>query len=140
MNVRLVQSSRFPNVWSLVDDNGDEYSHTWRDGMFANGAMAAENAVEYAREQGHQIVGIDMVDGELTDPRTGRPVDTSADVIAGIEYRSRRPVLDKFEYVDARGARCHLMQVYGGTASVLYKATGYPDEVPYASLREVDDD
>ena len=94
MDVRLVQSRRFPNVWSLVDDNGDEFSQTWRDPVFANGAMAAENAVIAAREAGHRIVGIDLVEGEIVDPRTGRVVDPASEVIAGIEYRSRRPVLD----------------------------------------------
>jgi hypothetical protein len=94
MDVRLVQSSRFPNVWSIVDDNGDDFSQTWRDPMFANGAMAAENAVIAAREAGHRIVGIDMVEEEIVDSRTGRAVDPASEVIAGIEVRSGRPVLD----------------------------------------------
>ena len=68
MDVRLVQSGRFPNVWTLVDGNGDEWSLTWRDTTLANGAMAAEEAVEYARANGHRIVGIDMVDSEVRGP------------------------------------------------------------------------
>lgn len=94
VEVRLVQSRRFPNVWSLVDDNGDEYSRTWTDPMFANGAMAAENAVGHAREHGLRIVAVDSVDGPITDSRSGRTVDPASEVIAGIEYRSKRPVVD----------------------------------------------
>jgi hypothetical protein len=94
MNVRLVQSHRFPNVWSLVDDNGDEWSKMWRDTVFANGAVAAESAVEYARKHEHRIVAIDMNEGDIIDPRSGRKVDPSSEVIAGIEYRSQRPVIE----------------------------------------------
>src|SRR5215475_2380431 len=103
MNVRLVQSTRFPNVWSLVDDNGDTYSQTWRDPMFANGAMAAENAVEHARQVGHTIVEKDDIEGSIIDPRNCQVVVWSTDVIAGIEYRSRRPVLDRYDYEDRAG-------------------------------------
>jgi hypothetical protein len=94
MNVRLVQSSRYPNVWSLVGDD-ETYTRTWRDTIFANGAIAAEQAVHEAREQGWRIVGIDAVDGPIIDPRTSEPVDPASEVIAGIEHRSRRPVLDR---------------------------------------------
>lgn len=95
MNVRLVQSARFPNIWSIVDDNGDEYSRTFADPVLANGAIAAESAVLYARENDMRIVGIDMNDGEIIDPRSGRTVDPSSAVIAGIEARSGRPVIDQ---------------------------------------------
>ena len=141
MNVRLVQSRRFPNVWSIVDDNGDDFSQTWRDPMFANGAMAAENAVEFARNCGYQIVGIDLVEGDITDARTGRKVDPANEVIAGIEYRSRRPVLDRWEYVDHRGNRVHVISVYSnGVASILHEEDDrvLTDERPLDSLLGVD--
>ena len=125
MNVRLVQSSRFPNVWSLVDDNGDEYTRTWKDGVLPNGAIAAESAVLYARENGMTIVGID------SDDRT---------VIGGIEYRSRRPVLGKYmhEHITS-GKRCHVIEVYATSdiACILWQDTGWTDEVPATQLREV---
>lgn len=94
MDVRLVQSGRFPNVWSIVAVDNRDDAHIFRDPMFANGAMAAENAVMWARENGHRIVKVDMVKGEIQDPRTGKWVDPSDEVIAGIEYRSRRPVIE----------------------------------------------
>lgn len=125
MNVRLVQSARFPNLWSLVDDNGDEYTRTFKDGLLANGAIAAESAVHYARENGMTIVGID------SDDRT---------VIAGIEYRSRQPVVGKYEHEHVTsGKRCHVIEVYATSdiACVLWQDTGWNDEVPITDLREV---
>ena len=91
--VRLVQSGMFPNVWSIVGVDGDGMT-TFRDPMFANGAMAAENAVTWARECGHTIVRVDITVRDIVDPRTGRKVDGAEDVIAGIEYRSGRPVVE----------------------------------------------
>jgi len=86
MNVRLVQSGRFPNMWSLIAVDDPNAVWMFRDPIFVNGAMAAENAVVYARENGHTIVRIDAsYEG---------PADSWEEVIAGIEYRSRRPVLD----------------------------------------------
>ena len=94
MDVRLVQSKMFPNVWSIVGIDDTKFVHTWRDSLFANGAVSAEAAVLWAREHDHRIVRVDTVPGVIMDPRSGRQVDGSADVIAGIEYRSRRPVID----------------------------------------------
>lgn len=94
MDVRLVQSAMFPNVWSIVGITDTDMSRIFRDPMFANGAMAAENAVTWARENGHRIVKVDMVTTSIMDPRTRREVDGSDEVIAGIEYRSRRPVIE----------------------------------------------
>jgi len=128
MNVRLVQSSRFPNLWSLVDDNGDEYTRTFKDALLSNGAIAAESAVLYARENGMTIVGID------SDDRTG--------VIAGIEYRSRLPVLGKYEHEHVvTGKRCHIIEVYATSdiACILWQDSGWNDEVPATDLREVDE-
>ena len=86
MNVRLVQSGRFPNLWSLIGVDDPNAVWMFRDPIFVNGAMSAENAVVYARENGHTIVAIDAgYEG---------PADSWQEVIAGIEYRSERPVLD----------------------------------------------
>lgn len=93
-DARLVQSSMFPNVWSIVAVNDRDDVHMFRDSLFANGAVSAEGAVLWARENGYRIVKVDMVEGVIMDPRSGRQVDGSADVIAGIEYRSRRPVIE----------------------------------------------
>jgi hypothetical protein len=79
-------------MWSIVGVDNADFCRMFRDGLFANGAMAAENAVLWARKEGHRITEIDMITGEIRDPRSGRVVDASSEVIAGIEYRSRRPV------------------------------------------------
>lgn len=86
MNVKLVQSYRFPNVWSLIGHEDTDWCRMFRDPLFENGAMSAENAVTYARENGYRIVKIEAT---YSGPR-----DSWEEVIAGIEYRSRRPVLD----------------------------------------------
>jgi hypothetical protein len=94
-DLRLIQSWRFPNVWSLESDDPTFEVAIFRDTLIANGAIAAEGAVTWAREHGHRITEIGYEpDREIRDPRSGRLCDPPRDVIAGIEYRSGRPVIE----------------------------------------------
>ena len=95
--VELIQSYRFPNVWSLKGEGQDGF---WRDTLFANGAVSAEGAVEYARKHNLRIVKVvtEYWDEGPVDPRNGNRVDNTSEIIAGIEYRSRQQVVEPLLY------------------------------------------
>jgi len=97
--VKLVQSYRFPNLWSLQDMDGKNLG-TWRDTMFANGAIVADEAMLYAHEQDWRIVEVltEYWDEGPIDPRSGKQVDTAEDCVRGYEYRLQRKALEPLLY------------------------------------------
>jgi len=97
--VKLIQSYRFPNVWSLEDTEGENLG-IWRDTMFANGAISSEGAMDYAHQQDWRIIEVvsQYWDEGPVDPRNQQRVDTARDCVEGYEYRTQRKALEPLLY------------------------------------------